>query len=214
MHTIGIAAILHLRSDKVAGGYIGMDFTFDEEFEVGPWGNSALMSRHFSSADFPVVPTGGELSRVGKLHSLIQSGEDGYLTVCNNSKRSLKNCGSCEKCQRTMLAYRSLGIEPADGLFEHALELEAVRKLKISKLTQWVFYVRMAARWANKEDPYYEIVRNMVATAKEEGFTVHHEKMLSENAEATGFSSGGWKKKPPSGGRSIVGRVLRKFGMG
>ncbi len=195
MHTIGIASILHLRSDQVDGGYIGMDFTFDEEFEVGPWGNSALMSRHYSSADFQVVPTGGEVSRVCKLHSLIKNGDSSHLTVCNNPNRRLKNCGKCEKCQRTMLAYRSLGIEPTEGLFERTLKLESVRKLRISKLSQWVFYVRMVAKWKDKEDPFFEIVRKIVSIAKDEGFPLNHNKASLKVTKTTTIS-----RNDPSGG--------------
>lgn len=207
MHTIGIAAVLHLLSDKVAGGYIGMDFTYDEEFELGPWGNSAMTSRLFSSADFPVVPAGGERSRVGKLHSLILNGDAAYLTVCNNPERSLKNCGRCEKCQRTMLAYRSLGIEPERGQFEHALELESVRELSVVKPTRWVFYNRMAAQWKNKEDPYLAEVRNLISRATDEGCSLKHERTFSQTAEP------GLDGNPLPIARSGLARLLGRFGL-
>ena len=189
MHTIGIAAVFHLRADKVDGGYIGMDFTFDEEFELGPWGNSALMSRHYSAAGFQVGPTGGEVSRVRKLHALIKNGDDHHLTVCNNPLKLLKNCGTCEKCQRTMLAYRSLGKEPVEGMFQHALSLESAGELRISKLTQWVFYSRMARTWKNKRDPYLEIVRKMVTLAKAEGFPFNHDRKIAKAARTADIPS-------------------------
>ncbi len=188
-HAIGIATVLHLRSEKTSGGYIGMDFTFDEEFELGPWGNSALMSRLFSASNFPLVSTGGEVSRVQKLRELHLHGDDAHLTVCNTGRKTNRNCGVCEKCFRTMLAYRSFGATPPEGLFEYPLTLEGMRELKITKMTHWVFYNRMVDTWSDKNDPYLKIVREMISDARKRGFSLHKERGLPSGNEASSWLS-------------------------
>ena len=164
-HTLGIASLLNLLSRNVAGGYIGLDFTYAEEFELGPWGNMAGLDRMLSASSFPILPFGGQSTRIGKLTTLSLSGNDRYLSVCNSPGRTSINCGTCEKCQRTMLEYMSQGITPAPGLFGSFVTLETVAKIKIRKPTQKLFYQAMEAEWLDRSDPYLAAVQHLLERA-------------------------------------------------
>jgi len=166
-HTMGIAAIQNLYSARHAGGYIGLDFTYSEEFILGPWGNMAMLDRILSSSNFPIIPHGGEASRIEKICSLHEAEQDLNITVCNASERSSQNCGLCEKCIRTMLAYRCQNLQVSDQQFSSRLNIDMVSSIEITKRTQWIFYRKMEHLWQDRSDPFLKAIQRVIKQAED-----------------------------------------------
>ncbi|MEK9940515.1 MAG: hypothetical protein VW548_06090, partial [Methylotenera sp.] len=51
------------------------------------------------------------------------------IRICNNSNRTLRNCGKCEKCIRTALAFRVAGVE-----IDKVLKLPSVSEISNIKI--------------------------------------------------------------------------------
>lgn len=166
MHSLGISAVLGLKSNSASGAYIGLDFAAPEEFRLGPWGNMAGTNRLFSSSDFEIFPVGDEKKRLDKIRYLRDLKLDSHIVVCNAPNRTSLNCGRCEKCLRTQLGYRAIGIDVKEGQFAKPLTKIGAAGITITKQTQFIFYTAMAESWANKQDPYLAIVKYLLATSK------------------------------------------------
>lgn len=114
--------------------YVGAGQTYAE---LWPAGAHLLLDPHWATEGTGLVHAGAEASRTAKLRelgshpSLLRA-----LRVCLSSEDY--NCGRCEKCLRTMLALRLLGLRseslPALG------SLRAVRELRLgddAELSYW-----------------------------------------------------------------------------
>ncbi|TNC52349.1 hypothetical protein FHG66_02065 [Rubellimicrobium rubrum] len=165
LHVMGISAVLGLKSNVAGGGYVGLDFTAAEEFALGSWGNLDGNDRLFSSYDFEILPVGNDVPRISKIRHLRNIGLDGHIVVCNAENRVGSNCGACEKCLRTQLSYRALGMQPLDGQFEEPLTEEAASKLIIEKKTQLIFYKAIRRAWLDRSDVYFAIVKRLIKNA-------------------------------------------------
>lgn len=141
-HTMGISAVLNLFGKDYNIGSIGLDYTFKEERMLGPWGNLTLLDMLYSSSDFLIDPIGGDRNRIQKIKYLDDNNALHYVTVCNNIEKYGKNCGSCDKCIRTMLMYDVNGIDPSES-FIGELNEDKLKGIKIQKNTQYVFYLSL-----------------------------------------------------------------------
>jgi hypothetical protein len=74
------------------------------------WGSSPLLDPYYSSAHFRIQHHGSAMSRLDKT-SLVADWHTGLqnIRVCQKDPSGHQNCGSCEKCIRTMAALVSLG---------------------------------------------------------------------------------------------------------
>lgn len=138
-HAMGIAATMNLFGGTHSIGVIGLDYTFNEERALGPWGNLALLNILYGSSNMVIEPAGGNRTRVEKIKYLSDMHELGDVTVCNFIEKKGVNCSSCEKCLRTMLMFQVSGINYSDQ-FQGELTLDKVKKIKIAKNTQAIFY--------------------------------------------------------------------------
>jgi hypothetical protein len=117
-----------------------------------PLGSHPLLDPYFGSADMRILHDGMTLSRLDKTR-LVADWEVGLqnIKVCKPGWPGT-NCGSCEKCVRTMLALLALGILnktkafPGDDVSAQII-LEKVRFEKSSKKGDYTF-----------EDDYLELV--------------------------------------------------------
>jgi hypothetical protein len=88
---------------------------------VKPYGSHPVLDPNYSSAELTVQHDGITLSRLQKTR--IVSDWDAalqHLRVCNMYrlyKPGALNCGRCEKCLRTMLALKVLGVSEKTGAF-------------------------------------------------------------------------------------------------
>ena len=89
-------------------GYIAS--SFDAAFLHKPWGSHPQLDSYFSSAHFQTEHVGTELTRIEKV-ALVADWPAGLqnIRVCQNDSTGSWNCGTCEKCIRTMVMLESLG---------------------------------------------------------------------------------------------------------
>jgi len=78
-----------------------------------PEGSHPLSDPLLSSATFPIVHDGADVTKLDKLRTL-QSWPEllKHLRVCWEGPDNATNCGQCEKCIRTILYFRLLGVFP------------------------------------------------------------------------------------------------------
>jgi hypothetical protein len=75
------------------------------------WGTHPLTDPLLSSRHFRVIDDGAECQRYQKLQLLSEWPEAmRHLRVCGSNPDSHTNCGRCEKCIRTILAFRAAGL--------------------------------------------------------------------------------------------------------
>lgn len=86
----------------------------DEDYAhlVIPWGTNPITCNLLSSSDFEVMWDGGGFGRTAKLEAVSGWQEClDNLRVCWQNASDTANCGRCEKCIRTKLNFKALGLE-------------------------------------------------------------------------------------------------------
>ena len=110
--------------------YIASSRTYDN---LIPWGTHPLTDLLFSSEATEIVHDGAEASRSYKTRKIFECEAVGRnLRVCWQDMN--RNCGRCEKCLRTRMALRAMGISaPA---FEDLHSLDDLRILRVSDVKE------------------------------------------------------------------------------
>jgi hypothetical protein len=114
--------------------YIASSHTYAE---LIPWGSHPLLDPLWSTETSRIVHDGAETSRTEKIRGIAKNQEAlDWLRVCGNDTVDY-NCGSCEKCLRTMMSLRLLGATSA------ALPLlgsmKDFRKIRLGDRNEWLY---------------------------------------------------------------------------
>ncbi len=98
---------------------------------LSAWGSHPLVDPLWSTAGLQFLHDGCEASRSRKLEQYVTRSKLAlqYLRVCDHESRGLHNCGRCEKCLRTLIGLRALGIAPPSGVFAQSIDLRRVARL-------------------------------------------------------------------------------------
>ncbi len=100
---------LRLLAGRFDAGLIPNDVPYHRMFIV--WGSHPICNLFLGSRHFQVIDDGGEASRCEKLPLLAQWPEAmRHLRVCYDNGASHTNCCRCEKCTRTILSFRAMGL--------------------------------------------------------------------------------------------------------
>ena len=108
---------------------------------VLPWGTNPVTDWMMSSDSFPIVHDGAGFSRMQKVEALARWPEAlQNLRVCleGNKGREDENCNACEKCIRTVLAFRVLGVG-LPSAFSHDVsvgQILGLRRLDAMKISE------------------------------------------------------------------------------
>lgn len=116
-HAAMLSGIGHLLGRRISA--IGIAAGLDVPF-LRPWGSHPLLDPLFSGGSLAVFHDGLEASRLEKVARLVRSPAAlESLIVCNEGPLSTEdlNCGSCEKCLRTLASFVAAGIGPDAGSF-------------------------------------------------------------------------------------------------
>lgn len=137
-HIAGLTAVGHMLASHLKRIYIPSSFTYAELF---PWGSHPLTDPLWSSNKLEFVHDGNEASRAQKAAFLARSDLAlQSLRVCfRNYPDSAYNCGSCEKCVRTMINLRAAGVLDRCTTFPHRLDLRKVKHMAITKQSERAF---------------------------------------------------------------------------
>lgn len=107
IHGAAVVASLNLFKDDYRQGIIASSHPY--KYLRLPWGSNPISDVMLSSDNFKIINYGGEFTRIEKLQKL--KDWDVFkenVIVC--SVNFSNNCGKCEKCIRTMLGFRALGV--------------------------------------------------------------------------------------------------------
>ncbi|MCK6690764.1 MAG: hypothetical protein L6Q97_01540 [Thermoanaerobaculia bacterium] len=107
-HGAQLSACMAFFSKGFHKGYIAS--SFDGAYMHKHWGSHPLLDSFFSTAYFQIEHTGVELTRMKKT-ALVAHWPAGLqnIRVCQNDSSGSSNCGTCEKCIRTMTMLEALG---------------------------------------------------------------------------------------------------------
>jgi hypothetical protein len=108
-HGAAIAACLMLFQGRYAAGLIASTEPYCSL--VLPFGSNPVTDRLMSSDAFQIIHDGAAFTRSEKVREIANWPEAlQYLRVCWEGKHADRNCGRCEKCVRTILNFRVMGL--------------------------------------------------------------------------------------------------------
>jgi hypothetical protein len=126
-HGAALAAIALALAPNHGLVYIASTYSYAD---LHPWGSHPLLDPLWSTEAVQIVHDGGE-TRVDKLRLLVQYPDVlARVRVCWENLGNY-NCGLCEKCVRTMLGLRALGVDHC-AAFPDTLTPELVSQQKLN----------------------------------------------------------------------------------
>lgn len=160
----GLTSLLHTFSGWHGSATHATDHDYRYELTQGPYGSNAAINHLLGRPGFPLVSTGGthrRIERVGVLaeHPLLLDN----LRVCYQEGANGANCGHCEKCVRTQLEMRAVGL-PTERQFPAAMtesDLDAahastptvIRHFEdiLASLSEFDTFHQLVRRWVERE---------------------------------------------------------------
>ena len=122
-HGAAMAAVAYALAPHHGKVYIAPSYSYAN---LQPWGSHPLLDPLWSTEALQIVHDGGE-TRMEKLRLLVSHPEVlARLRVCWQQTDAY-NCGLCEKCVRTMVALRALGVNRC-AAFPDALTPKLIRQ--------------------------------------------------------------------------------------
>jgi hypothetical protein len=116
-HGMGISSAAAPLAYLKRAGRVYLASSYSEEHPVEPWGSTPSIDNHVAWPGTRVIHDSYDLSRQDKIRALIkytQGAAKPRLRVCNRTLDGLLNCGTCEKCLRTMIGLVVEGEDPKD----------------------------------------------------------------------------------------------------
>jgi len=137
-----------------------------------PWGSTPLSDPHLGGAGFTVRDDGGEASRIEKIKLISQWPEAmENLRVCFNNPGNASNCCLCEKCTRTILAFRiaAHGHGHLPPAFAHDADNRQIRRTRFLiavSMDLWNELLEEAARAGLENELWVAAIRQALARGK------------------------------------------------
>jgi hypothetical protein len=125
----------------------------------------------WSTEELAIIHDGSEARRLDKIRFIAPSPVvRKTLRVCiaiNSDKpKALLNCGECEKCLRTMIAFHIAGALEASEVFPHSIDLGLVRNLTIPGAKSHAYKDLYHALGTSEKD---QQIKRAIAVAMEKG---------------------------------------------
>jgi hypothetical protein len=132
-----MATVAQLLGDRVERALIPAEHTYADPV---PWGSHPLVDPLWSTETVELVHDGAASRRIEKV-ALVARSELAMevLRVCWRNTAGAYNCGSCEKCLRTMLALHAAGALERCATLPSAIDAEAVADMEISNASDLGF---------------------------------------------------------------------------
>jgi hypothetical protein len=133
----GLMSILHTFSAGCSAAIHATDHNYRHELRMPPYGSNMAVNHLLGNPWFPVVSTGGTHRRIERVeflrdHPVLLE----ELRVCYQPHAGGSNCGHCEKCVRTQLELRAVGLGMAAGkAFPSPMTVRDVRGATINNPT-------------------------------------------------------------------------------
>lgn len=159
-YTTGLTSILHTFSGTHSAAIHATDHDYLSELRMPPYGSHMVINHLLGNPWFPVVSTGGTHRRIERLQFL---GDHPVLLerlrVCYQPDAGGTNCGHCEKCVRTQLELRVLGLSQA--AFPSPMTVDDLRNATINNPTVLMHFEDIL-EWMDPADELHEPVRAWV----------------------------------------------------
>jgi hypothetical protein len=128
--TSGLMGVLHTLSDEHGCAVHATDRSYSEELRIGPYGSHMMVNHLLGHPGFPLISTGGTHSRIDRLAYLEHHPQLlANLRVCYQADAGGANCGRCEKCVRTQLEMRAVGIA-SDAMFPTPMQADDLMRAR------------------------------------------------------------------------------------
>jgi hypothetical protein len=167
-HVFGIAGASCLM--MLQGAYSAGLFGSSEPYhmQIFPWGSTPMSDWLLSSDSFQFVHDGAAFTRVEKLQALTSWPEAcRHLRVCWQGERKDRNCGRCEKCIRTILAFRAVGLESTEAFEADVRDADIIGLRGLTEMhCQELLAVILAARAASIREPWVEAVERLLRQSR------------------------------------------------
>lgn len=115
--------------------------------------SNPLIDPRWSTPRLEIVHDGAEADRTGKLEFVYREDSRALesLSVCHNLRSDGTNCGHCEKCLRTLLSLRLVGIRPDQASFASTLDFGTAARTHLSTI-QRKFWEELLERATERGD--------------------------------------------------------------
>jgi hypothetical protein len=163
-------------------GYIAS--SYDAAFSVKPWGSHPQLDAYYSTSYFSMENSGTEMTRFKKVRMLADwQVALNHMRVCQNDNSGGGNCGTCEKCIRTMLMLESMGkLKECTAFPQNHIDVDLVNYLSEYDM------LYSSDPWHNEEKIY---MYNMIITPLEDrgrnDLAVALREILKKLCERAGF---------------------------
>ncbi|NNF03163.1 MAG: hypothetical protein HKN17_01750 [Rhodothermales bacterium] len=130
-HGSALAAIAHVISGTIDRIYVPATISYPR---LNSWGSHPVLDPLWSSHDIDLIHDGCEAPRFEKCTLVAQHPEIvENIRVCWKADMGEYNCGECEKCVRTMVAFAALGALDGNGPFATALTPRLLRSTDLRR---------------------------------------------------------------------------------
>jgi hypothetical protein len=133
-----LSCCLHSYSHEFRFGLTGGGEPYDAL--VLPWGQNPCTDYLLSGDGFSIVHDGAGFSRTEKIAVIAQDPvATKAIKVCWEAADLSTNCGICEKCARTMLNFKAVGVD-RPSCFDGEITPEQIRRIRFGNeiSTRWV----------------------------------------------------------------------------
>lgn len=128
-HGAQLAACLHNLAHEFSHGLIGSTEPYSAL--VLPWGSNPATDHLLSGSGIRIVHDAAGYTRTQKVELVAQHPLAMQVAkVCWEGRDTFRNCGECEKCIRTQLNFKAVGIAHAP-CFEHPLWLQQIKRMQL-----------------------------------------------------------------------------------
>jgi len=129
-----LSCCLHSYSHEFRFGLTGGGEPYDEL--VLPWGQNPCTDYLLSGDGFTIVHDGAAFSRTEKIAIIAQDPvATKAIKVCWDAPDLSTNCGTCEKCVRTRLNFKAVGVD-SPACFDGEITPEQIRRIRFSNDSQ------------------------------------------------------------------------------
>lgn len=137
-HGMILAAAMTLLKKGYSVGFIPS--TFEYNYMTLPFGSNPITDPLFSSHSMHIIHDGAAFSRTYKVETIASWSEAiQHLRVCFTVQNGGENCCKCEKCVRTILEFRLVGI-PRPACFARDASITQVLGLNFSTQSRYHHY--------------------------------------------------------------------------
>lgn len=139
--------------------YIASSYQIEQQF---PWGSHSAIDPYWSTETLTLIHDGADTLRVDKVRKEIAKSKLAldHIRVCCVNRKNNYNCGTCEKCLRTMLNLLCADALKRSKTFPNDIDVTALTNLRISDMHDAIFYEENYARL--KEKNIYPEIQKIV----------------------------------------------------